>query len=126
MFFGDVALVFGLQIDAPLHRILEFLFRVFQYLDRVGVIHAYEFRVDDTFQFRDQALFDTLFKKRHVIGAFGEDGFDDVLQHRFRQRGVVGQIRKRQFRFDHPEFGEMPGGVGILRAKRRAESVNLG
>jgi hypothetical protein len=32
---------------------------------------------------------------------------------------------KGKFRFDHPEFGEMPAGVAVFGPERRSEGINL-
>ena len=38
---------------------------------------------------------------------------------------VVGQVVERHLGFDHPELGEVPGSVAVLRPKRRAKGVHL-
>src|SRR6516162_11739665 len=48
------------------------------------------------------------------------------LQQRFRQRGIVRKVGEGDLRLDHPELGEVAAGVGVLRAKRRPERVDLG
>ena len=65
-------------------------------------------------------------KKAMSSGALGEHRPEDVLDQRLRQRGVVGQIREGDFGLDHPELRQMPAGVRILGAERRAERVDLG
>ena len=123
--FGYVALMLRLQVNAPLHRILKFLLRVLKHLDRIAVIHPYEFGFDNVFEFCDQAFLDALFKKRHIVGALGEYGGNNVFQQRFGKCRVIAQIGKSDFRFDHPEFRQVPRGVGILCAESRAEGVHL-
>ena len=39
---GEIALVLGLQVDAPLHRELELLLRALEDRDRLAVVHAHE------------------------------------------------------------------------------------
>ena len=39
---------------------------------------------------------------------------------------VVVEVEERALRLDHPELGEMAGGVGVLRAERRPEGVDVG
>ena len=126
MLLGDVALVLGLQIDTPLHRVIEYFLCVFQHLDRIGVIHANEFARDHIFQLGNQTLLNPLLEKRHIVGALSEHRRDDGFQQCFGECGVVAQIGKGDFRLDHPEFGEMARGVGILGAKRRPEGIDLG
>ena len=93
--------------------------------DGLGVIHPHELRIDDALQLGDDALLDALFEERHVVGALGENGLEDVLEQRLGERGVVGKVGERDFRFDHPELGEMPAGVGVLGAEGGAERIDL-
>jgi hypothetical protein len=45
----------------------------------------------------------------------------EILGH----RDDFVQIRERDFRFDHPELGQVPAGLGFFRTERRAETVHL-
>ncbi len=49
----------------------------------------------------------------------------EVLDERFGQVHVVGQIAEGHFGFDHPEFGQVPRGIGVLGAEGGAEGVDL-
>ena len=75
---GQVALVLGLQVDAPLHRELELLLRALEHRDRLGVVHAHELRLDDALQLGDHALLDALLEERHVVRPLVEHGAEDV------------------------------------------------
>jgi hypothetical protein len=43
----------------------------------------------------------------------------------FGQRGVVVQVGEGDFRFDHPELGQVARGVRVLGTEGRAEGVDL-
>ena len=58
--------------------------------------------------------------------AFLQQRLEGVFQQPLRQRRVVGKIRESDLRLDHPEFGEVAAGVGVLGAERRPEGVDLG
>ena len=75
---------------------------------------------------RHQALVDVLVEERHVVGALFEHRLRRELEKPFRQVGIVVQIGECDLGLDHPELGEMAGGVGVLGAERRAEGVDLG
>ena len=77
-------------------------------------------------QLGDHALLDPFLEERHVVRPLFEHRPEDVLNQCLRQRGVVGEIRERDLGLDHPELGQMPAGVRILGAERRAEGVDLG
>jgi len=62
--------VLRLQVDAPLHRELEFLVRPFEHLDRLAIIQMHEFRADDPFEFGDQPLLDALVEKGEIFLSF--------------------------------------------------------
>ena len=66
VFFGQIALVLGLRVDAPFDRELELLVRPLEHLDRLAIIDMHEFRGEDAFQFRDERLLDALVKCRIV------------------------------------------------------------
>jgi hypothetical protein len=51
VFFGQIALVLRLPVDAPLDRELELLLGPLEYLDRLAVFHMHEFRADDPSSF---------------------------------------------------------------------------
>ena len=123
---GEIALVLGLQVDAPLHRELELLLRPLEHRDGLGVIHAHEFRADDPRELREQPLLDALVEEREIVLPFLEQCLEDVLQEPFGQRRVVRKVGESDLRLDHPELGEVAAGVRVLGAERRAEGVDLG
>ena len=125
MLLGQVALVLGLQVDAPRHRELELLLRALEDADRLRVVHARELGVDDARELGDDALLDALLEERHVVAALVEHGLEDVLQQGFGEVGVVGELREGDLGLDHPELGQVPARVGVLGAKRGPERVDL-
>jgi hypothetical protein len=74
----------------------------------------------------DQTFLDPLVEEGEILVALLQQRLEDVLQQRFRQRRVIGQIREGDLRLDHPELGEVAAGVGVLGAKSRAERIDLG
>ena len=60
--------------------------RLLQDLDGLGVGHAHEGAVDDVLQRVDDALFDVLVEKRHVLGALSRTCVTDAL------RKFLGQV----------------------------------
>jgi hypothetical protein len=67
---GQIALVLGLQVDAPADREFELLVRPPEYLDRFAVIHMHELRADNPFEFRNQPLLDPLVEKGEIFLSF--------------------------------------------------------
>jgi len=118
--------VLGLEIHPPLDGELEFLFRFLQGLHRVAVVHAFEAAGDELLQPGDRFFFDVLRKKRHVVGAFVQDGLEDVTKIILGQIGIVVQVGERYLRLDHPELGQVPTGVRVLRPEGRPEGVDAG
>ena len=80
VFFGQIALVLRLQVDAPLDRKLELLVGPLEHSYRLAVIHMHEFRADDALEFRDQPLLDALVeegegsRERDRVAHVGEAG----------------------------------------------------
>ena len=66
-----------------------------------------------------------LVEEVHVFGAALKHIPKDAFEKRFGQVHVVGQIVKRHFRFDHPEFGEVSRRVRVLCSKRGSERVHF-
>ncbi len=60
-----------------------------------------------------------------VVGAAGEHLFDDELEEALGEGDVVFEGVEGGFGFDHPEFGEVAGGVGVFGAEGWAEGVDF-
>ena len=86
---------------------------------------ADELAGDDLFERVDARVVDPLVEELHVFGALRQHVAEDALEKRLGQVHVVGQLEERHLRLDHPELGQVPRGVGVLGAKRRAEGVDL-
>jgi hypothetical protein len=70
VFLGQVALMLGLQVDAPVDRELEFLVGALECFSRLTVIHVHEFRADDPFELRNEPLLDTLVEESEIFLSF--------------------------------------------------------
>ncbi len=125
MFFGQPALVLGLQVQAPFDREVELLARVLQQLHRFGVVDLLERSVDEAFQLGDRVLVHALGQEGQVVATLIEHRAEQVLQELLGQARIFGQIGEGDFRLDHPELRQMAGGVGVLGAEGRAERVDL-
>ena len=68
---------------------------------------------------------DAVAEERHVVGVSAQDVAEDALQEVLRQVGEIAEVREGDLRLDHPELGEMPAGVGVLRPEGRSEGVDL-
>ena len=73
---------------------------------------------------RDRLLVDPLGEERHVVGALVEDRAEAVLEQVLGQVGVVRDVGEGDLRLDHPELGEVPAGVRVLRPEGRPERVD--
>ena len=97
-----------------------------QQRDCVGVVDALKRRAYKRLQLADGGLFDALDEEAEVVLSLIQYGFEQVLQERFGQVGVVVQVGKSNLGLDHPKLGEVTRGVGVLGAERRAEGIDLG
>ena len=77
-------------------------------------------------QLRHQALLDPLVEEGEIVRPFLQQRLEGEFQQPLRQRRIVRKVGEGDFRLDHPEFGKMPAGVGVLGAERRPERVDLG
>ena len=64
-------------------------------------------------------------KQLQIFLAIGQHVAADALQESLGERHVVVELEERGLRLDHPELGQVPRRVRILRAERRAERVDL-
>ena len=122
---GQVALVLGLDVHAPLHGELELLVVLLQDLDGVGVADAAKLAVCHQLKALDEALVDELVEESHLIGAVVQNVADDVLGHGLGGVHVAVQIAERHLRLDHPELGGVAGGKALLSAEGGAKGVHL-
>ena len=128
---GQVALVLGLEIASPLGGELELLAGLLEDLDRLGVVHALEGGVDELLEavddtgLRDDALARRLLEELEIVRALREDSLEDRLEEPLGEIGVVVQVRERDLGLDHPELGEVPRRVRVLRTEGGAERVDL-
>ena len=122
---GQVALVLGLDVHAPLHGELELLVVLLQNLDGIGVADAAELAACHQLEALDEALVDELVEEGHLIGAVVQHIADDVLGHGLGGIHVAVQVAEGHLRLDHPELGGVAGGEALLGAESGAEGVHL-
>ena len=122
---GEIALMLGLQVDAPFDRIVELLAALFEDVDRLGIADAAEIVRHDVVQPLEQALVDESVEELHLLRAAFEHRVDDVLDHRLGRVHIVIEIGKGHLRLDHPEFGRVALGIGDLGAEGGAEGVDV-
>ena len=122
---GDVPLMFGLQVHAPGDRELEVRVGLLEEFDGFRVVEDLEVRVHDVLQLVEEAFLHELVEELEFRGAALHDGADDIFHHVLGDFEDVRQFGERDLRFDVPEFGDVPLGVGLLRAEGRAEGVDL-
>ena len=117
--------MFGLQVAAPVDGVLKFIVVLFQQRHGVGVGDAAEFVVQDVVKTVKQSLVDEFVEEVHFLGGVLQNVRDDILDHGLGQLHIILQIGEGDLRLDHPEFGGMAGGVGVLRPEGGAEGVDV-
>ena len=122
---GQIALVLGLQVDAPRHRVFELRVRLLEDLHGLGVGDARKIVADNVLEPLEQALVDKLVEELHLRRAALEHRVDEVLDHGLGRVEIAGQVAERHLRLDHPELRRMPRGEAALGAERRAECVDV-
>ena len=122
---GDVALVLGLQVAAPVHGILKLHVRLLQQFNSVGVVQHDEVAVHHALQLLDQTLLEELVEELQLGGTLLHHVGDDVLDHLGGDLDDVGQLGKGHLRLHVPELGHVAGGVGVFGAEGGTEGVDL-
>ena len=122
---GEIALMLGLEVGAPLHLVVEFVVVLFEQLHRLGVAHPAEVGGGHMLQPLLEALVHEGVEEVDLVGALLHDGADDVLDHGLGHVHVALEVAEGHLRLDHPELGGVALGVGILRPEGGAEGVHV-
>ncbi len=122
---GQVALVLGLEVNAPLHWELEVHGGLLEEFNGLGVVEDLEVVVDDVVEFLQEALLNALVEELHLLGAALQSLGDDGLHHFLGDFQDIRELGKGDFRLHMPELSHVALGVGVLGAERRAERVDL-
>ncbi len=85
--------------------------------------NAAKFIVHNVVQTVEQPLVHISIEEIHLRRCLLHAVADHIFQHGFCQVHVVRQIRKGNFRLNHPEFRRVAGCVGVLGAERRSEGI---
>ena len=121
----QIALVFALQVDAPLDGELKLVAAGLEYLDALGVGEAHEIVVQHKFEALDEALVEVLGEEVDVVAAVVEHIADAVLDKLLGQVHVVGDVVKGHLGLNHPELAQVALGIGVLGAESGAEGIYL-
>ena len=122
---GQIPLMLGLQVRAPVDRILELIVVLLQQSHGFGVGNPAEVIVQHVVEPIQQTLVQELVAEGHFLRGVLQHIGDDVLDHVLGQAHIVVQVGKGDFRLDHPELGGMAGGVGVLRPEGGAEGIDV-
>ena len=123
--FRQETLMLGLQVAAPVDRVLKLCVMLLQNLHGIGIGNVTKIGVQHMVQPLQQTLIDKGVEEVHFLRSMLQNVGDDVLDHILGQMHIVFQISKGDFRFDHPEFSGVPGGVGILCPEGGAKGVDV-
>ena len=122
---GQIALMLGLQVHAPLHRILEFGVILLQNFYCLGIADTRKVVAYHIVQLIEQFLIEKAVEKFQLVAAMLHHIADDAFNHRLGAVHIVAQVGKRQLRLNHPELGGMARRVGVFGAEGGAEGVHV-
>ena len=123
--FGEESFVFGLQVAAPLDRVIKAAAALVDDINGFCVGESDEGFSENIFEPGEDSGIDTLVEEFHIIAAICEYIADDGADEGFGQIHIVIEVVERHFGFDHPEFSEVAGGVAVFGAEGRAEGVDI-
>ena len=126
MLFRQVALVFGLEIQAVLYRIFKGARGFLQDGNRFSIRHALERALDDKPKPLLHGFIDKLAEQTQVLAAVLQRVLRHGLDEFLAQIHIALQIAEGHFRLDHPELRRVTGGVRILGAEGGAEGIDVG
>ena len=122
---GEVALMLGLQVAAPVDLVVELVVVLLQNGDGLGVGHPAKVGVGYVLQTLDEALVHEAVEEGQLVGALAHDLLDGELNHGLSHVHVALQVGEGHFRLDHPELGGVALGVGVLRPEGGTEGVHI-
>ena len=122
---GEVALMLGLEVDAPGDRVVKLIAALLEQADRLGVGHSAEVVVHKVLQSLEQRVVEELVEEGKLLLAGCHDVADDVLDHRLGDLHVILEVGKRHLGLHHPELGGVTLRVGALGAEGRTEGVDI-
>ena len=123
--FRKPALVFGLEVEAVLDRVLKGLAALLQQRDGIGVGNALEGSRGDELESFTQTLIDELFENRQIALVVFEHFTDEKFHQGLGEIHVAGEVAEGHLGFDHPELRRMARGVGVFRAKGRTKGIDV-
>ena len=115
----------GLEIAAPIDRILEFLTGGLQELNSLCIAAPYKLGVKNMVEPLEKPLIHILVKEIHFIGASFEYCLYDVFNHCLCGNHVSVEVTESHFRLDHPEFSGVTRRIAVLRAESRTECIDI-
>ena len=80
-FFGEVSLVFGLKIAAPVDRIFELFARLFEKFYCLGVCDFAEIGIFNEIQPFEQSIVNKVVEEFHLFRSFFKNEVNDVFDH---------------------------------------------
>mmetsp|Transcript_60942 Transcript_60942/g.196362 ORF Transcript_60942/g.196362 Transcript_60942/m.196362 type:complete len:427 (-) Transcript_60942:147-1427(-) len=124
---AEVALMLGAQVHAPLHRHREVCVGglPLQDLDALCVGETSEWLSQEVLQTLHETRLDLFVEELQILVVVLHGVLHAILQVVLRTIHVVLEIGKGQLRLNHPELGQVPGGVRVLRPETGAKGVDI-
>ena len=98
--------------------------RLRELVDRLGIRHHGQRRIDETREAIDARFVDALCKEFHIVGTVFEQIPENVLQEIPGQSGIVVEIGKSNFGLDHPKLRQVTARIGVFGAERRTKRID--
>ena len=114
-----------LEVDAPLHGILELLAGLFEKFHCSGVGNALEVGFQNVVQSLEKALVHEFVEELHLLGSVLQGEAYDVFDHVFHDLHVAFQVAESHLGLDHPELGGVACGVGVFSSEGGSEGVHV-
>src|SRR5690554_3972249 len=84
-----------------------------------------EIRLDYIFQSLYPSFINPAVKKIHFFLSFCKSKFKKIFNKLLYDNHHLFQFAKCHFRFNHPEFRSMTGGIGILCPESRSKGIDI-
>ena len=127
MFFHQVTFVFRSQVSPPVYREFEgmsFGYGFFQNLNTFRIRQADKVMFQDKLQTFDQLFIKHIVQELDIIHTVIQSPLYTIFDKVFRQLHIFSNLIESNFRFDHPELGQVARCIGVFGTECRSERIN--
>ena len=126
MDFAQITFMLGLEVASPFHWKFKTFPGFHENLYRFRIGQGFKRSITNVFQSGNEFLIIHLLQEGQILFMPVKAFFQQFTQEFFGQDQHALKVHESHFRFDHPEFCQVTGCVGVLGTEGRPEGINIG